>query len=52
VAIRPRALTEADDAELEGLSALLKKYDEFMSAHELPNMPDTVAANDNEGAKE
>jgi cytosine/adenosine deaminase-related metal-dependent hydrolase len=52
VAIRPRALTQTDDAELRALRALLKKYDELMSAHELPNIPDTVAANDNEGAKE
>ncbi len=51
VVIRPRALTEADDAELEGLRALLEKYDECMSAYELPNNPDRVAANDNEGAK-
>ncbi len=51
VVIRPRALTAADDAELEGLRALLEKYDEFMSAYELPNIPDRVAANDNEGAK-
>ena len=52
VMIRPRSLTEADDAELEGLRALLKNYDEFMSVYELPNMPDRVAANDNDGAKD
>ena len=52
VLIRPRALTEADDAEMEELSALLEKYNQLMSAHELPDMPDAVAANDHEGAKE
>jgi hypothetical protein len=44
-------IRKGDDAELEGLRALLEKYDEFMSAYELPNIPDRVAANDNEGAK-
>lgn len=52
VAIRPRALTEADEAEQEWLSALLEKYDALLSAYELPDIPNMEAANDHKGAKE
>lgn len=50
VLIKPRALTEVDDAEMAELKALLKKYNELMAKYEPKH--DTKAANDEQGAKE
>lgn len=51
VLIRPRALTEVDDAEMSELKALLKKYNEMMTKYEPPHV-NTNTANDEHGAKE
>ncbi len=51
VLIRPRALTDADQEELEALKDLLNRYDALMSVYlEKPETPE--AANDANGGKE
>ena len=36
ILLQPRALTEADDAEMEEMSGLLRKYNAFMAKYEAP----------------
>lgn len=45
ILIRPRAMTEADDAEMKELIVLLKKYNEMMAQYEQPRVA-RIAAND------
>ncbi len=50
ILIRPRVSTAADDAEMEEMSELLRKYNAFMAEYEEPKLP-LNAANDENGGK-
>ncbi|MGA8864347.1 MAG: hypothetical protein WBM09_11680 [Gallionella sp.] len=51
ILVRPRASTQADDAEMEETSALLRKYNALMAEYEEPKPP-SISANDENGGKE
>ncbi len=51
VIIRPRVLNDADNAEMDELNALLRKYNELMAAFEAP-VDTSKPANDENGGKE
>lgn len=51
ILIRPRALTKADEDELEAVKDMIKRYDELMAPYfEQPATPE--AANDNDEGEE
>ncbi|MGB7597398.1 MAG: hypothetical protein WBM09_07515 [Gallionella sp.] len=51
VIIRPRVLNDADNTEMDELTALLRKYNELMAAYEAP-INASKPANDENGGKE